>query len=577
MILLRLSLSILLAAIAGTAQSPLTTLFASNNGGSTGGANYFDLRVQGQDLTVFKIDVNSGAAVGTAGTLQVYLIPNSTYVGNMQAGPTAWGGVPAASGNLVSAGPDLPSTCVLNTYITLQANTTYAVALVAGGFPFRYTNGDGTPGVPGSGSNQTYTNPGELQLVAGAANNTPLTSTVFEPRVCNCSIHYLLGTGTPVTAANSRYGGGCYDTSIAYYEEFAPLTFDMGGTPATSTRDFVMTPNGVGGYVIGPGSGLWFGADGTGLNNVEGATPGSPPVSASILNVDEGVATIDLAASNFTHLTDVPGGSGGIETSLTISSNGSLSVDPGLQPDFTPSVFELLDGPQRFAPLWTDLSPNIQGSVHWDVDATTGNGYVTFHDVADFGLPPGTPGNSFQVAFLPNGVIEVRYEQVYQSLPAMVGLSMGNRATDPGPSDIFDAATMQTNTVDLGTVQVPPRLSANTAPVTGTGPIDLILEAISPNALFGAILTSGTQDLAGTDLGFLGMPGCNAHIDPFNNNSLGLLFFGSAQSVRQTFFSTVPTGLSGLTLYLQAGIYVPGSNPANAVVSNGLLLRIGDL
>jgi len=215
--------------------------------------------------------------------------------------------------------------------------------------------------------------------------------------------------------------------------------------------------------------------------------------------------------------------------------------------------------------------------VHWDVDATTGNGYVTFHEVADFGLPPGTPGNSFQVAFLPNGVIEVRYEQVYQSLPAMVGLSMGNRATDPGPSDIFDAAAMQTNTVDLGAVQVPPRLSANLRPVIGAGPLDLILEAISPNALFGAILTSGTQHLPRIDLGFLGMPGCNAHIDPFNNNSLGLLFFGSATSVRQTFLSTVPTGISGLTLYLQAGIYVPGSNPANAVVSNGLLLRIGDL
>jgi len=549
-----LPVAVLSLTVAMTAQSPLTTLFASNNGGSTGGANYFNLSVGGSDVTVFRIEVNSGAAVGTAGTLHIYTIQGGSYVGNTQAGPAAWGGSAVATGSLVSQGTDIPSVCTLNNSFTLLANTTYAIALAAGGFPFRYNNGNGTAGVPGSGTNQTYGNPFELMLQAGAANNVPLTSNTFEPRVCNCSIHYFLGAGPAIPALSDQYGAGCYDNSITYYEEFPALAFDMAGVPGVSVRSFQMVPNGGGGYMIGPGSDLWFGDDGTGLASTEGATPGAPPLSASILNVDDGVTTIDLAAAGFTHLVDVPGSHGGVETSLTIDSNGSISVDPGLQSDFTPSVAELLGGPQRFAPFWSDLSPNIQGSIHWDIDATTGNGYVTFLDVPDFGLPPGAPGNSFQIAFLPAGVIDVRYEDVFQSLPTLTGVSVGNGAPDPGPSDIYDAVSMLVNTVDLGAYQVSPKLFTNIRPVVGTGPLDLILDDLDANIIFGAILASATQDIPGTDLGFLGMPGCNAHIDPLVNDSLGLLFPAGAVSVTQTFAATIPPGFSGLTFFLQAGL-----------------------
>jgi len=561
-----------------SAQSPLTTTYANNNGGGVGGGLYFNLTVAaGSDVTLGAIETNFSSAIGTAGSLNVYIIgPGGTYVGNQAAGVGAWGGTPADSGVAVAAGVGIPTFVALSTGITLLAGQTYGVAYEAVGLAFAYTNGDGTPGVPGSGTNQSYSTL-DLQFDGGSANNLAFGAGIFDPRVANTTIHYVLGPGPIFTGLSEPYGGGCYNNPITYYELFPAMTFDMAGVAGISVNGFQLIPNGVGGYVISPASGLWFGDDGTGLANIEGATPGTAPISASILNVDDGVTTVDLAAIAFTNLINVPGGNLGIETSLTIDSNGRSSVDSGMGSDFTPTAAEMVAGPQMWANFWNDLSPNIQGGVHWDVDAGTTNGYMTFHNVPIFGVPAGAPGNTFQMAISPGGLIEMRYENISDSMPTIVGLTVGGGVADPGSSDIYDGLAMTVNIVDLGAFSSPPELNSNIRPVEGAGPLELITSNIDATVIFGAILASFVQDIPGTDLGFLGMPGCSAHIDPFVNSSLGLFFPAGSPSVSQTFAAIVPPGFSGLEFYMQAGLLQPGANAQGVVVTNGLRWRFGNL
>jgi len=116
-------------------------------------------------------------------------------------------------------------------------------------------------------------------------------------------------------------------------------------------------------------------------------------------------------------------------------------------------------------------------------------------------------------------------------------------------------------------------LAANARPLVGTT-VDLVVSNIPVRPLLGAVLISLLQDLPGTDLGFLGMPGCSAHIDPFNNVTLGA--FSPGGSSNSSSFAVVP-GFSGVEVFFQAGLFVPGVNLQNLLVSNALTLRIGNI
>jgi len=59
------------------AQSPLTTTYANNNGGSPGGSVYFDLTLN-TGIAITQLDTNTS---GLSGTLDLYTTP-TTYSGN---------------------------------------------------------------------------------------------------------------------------------------------------------------------------------------------------------------------------------------------------------------------------------------------------------------------------------------------------------------------------------------------------------------------------------------------------------------------------------------------------------------
>lgn len=189
-----LGATIFAAAIVPAAHSQsITTLFASNNGGSNGGSVFFDVAVAGNALSITGFDVNTGVFVPF--TMSVYTVAG-TYVGNeLNAG--AWTLVATGSGT--GMGEDNPSPVTLNAPFNLAANTTVGMALVMDASAnHEYTNGDG--------SNQMYMN-SDIMLTLGAATNSAFGPSVFTPRVWNGTVYYT-PVPEPATIAALSLGLG---------------------------------------------------------------------------------------------------------------------------------------------------------------------------------------------------------------------------------------------------------------------------------------------------------------------------------------------------------------------------------
>ena len=165
----------------GGTPSSITTLYGADNGGSEGGAVYFDITVGADDVEIYELDLNT-AETG-AFTVDVYTLEGS-YVGN-EGNPGAW--TMQATGSGTANGLDNPSNAVLDNTITLSAGTTYGMALVLdASHGHDYTNG--------TGGNQNYDN-GEIELSLGAASNVPFDGSPFSPRVWNGTLYYNVGGG----------------------------------------------------------------------------------------------------------------------------------------------------------------------------------------------------------------------------------------------------------------------------------------------------------------------------------------------------------------------------------------------
>ena len=170
--------------ITGGVSNPMpgtiSTLFDGGNGGSPGGAIYFDVTVGASDITLTDLEIHTGEA--GAFTMDVYAFAG-TYVGN-ETNAGAWG-TPVAVASGTSAGAGNPSPATLDVPVVLAGGTTYAMAFVLDGtHGHDYTNGDGT--------NEQYSN-ADLTIDLGSATNAPFTGTVFNPRVFNGTLNYMVG------------------------------------------------------------------------------------------------------------------------------------------------------------------------------------------------------------------------------------------------------------------------------------------------------------------------------------------------------------------------------------------------
>ncbi len=120
--------------------------------------------------------------------------------------------------------------------------------------------------------------------------------------------------------------------------------------------------------------------------------------------------------------------------SVFVNSNGNLTFGSG-DPDFSPSVGELLSDQPRIAPLWDDLSPNAAGLVFVESDATSAT--VTFDGVPEFFFGG---DNTFSVTLSDDGTVEISYGNI-DAPDNIVGVTEGGGAADPGPSDLSGSPT----------------------------------------------------------------------------------------------------------------------------------------
>ena len=523
--------SLLLAGMA-SAQSPLTTTFASSTflAATTGVTVYFDLDVL-TAVDISQIDANFYGAAGPQVYIEVWTF-NGTHVGN-NTSSNGWTQV-GTSNTVTSSGRDVPTACTFPTPIQLTPGLT-GVAIQHFGAGAAYTAGTGV-GLP-------YASTAEMVFLQGGSANPPIfNGTQNAPRVMNCSIHY-----TPVGgfAAATSIGNGCGGAAqfASYYENFPPQTFDLGGT-ATTYNSLLHSATG-NGYVVVPGSGNWF------------------PPSTALALTDNTVSTAQPLGFSF------PLANGTSTTDVWVCDDGYLWLSAAGIADFTPAVNEFLSQGARLAPCWMSLSP--QGNIYFDVDPNGQAAYVTWLDIAETGNA--SSRITMQVALFANGDFEYRYgAETLSSIGntfALVGQTPGGGVLDPNNRDIS-----ATPAFVLGPDQVTPDLLLSTLsrPVLGTS-WNLSVDDIPATTVFGLTII-GISDPAVLDLGFVGMPGCElrANIDILDgpwtptgtSYSLGLAI------------PALPLALSGFELFCQAATFSnPAVNAFGAITSNGMKGTLG--
>lgn len=551
------------------AQSPLTTSFAGGNSGNVGGGIYFNLTVSNAgSLTITQIDFNTTTAVGTPGTLAVFMGPQSWVGNNTQ--PALWTSV--ASGPVVTAATGTPTTCLLGGGGFTLGPGQYGIALVSQGFNWAYTNGGGA--VPSTISTAN----GRLTFNGGGAQNIaldPLAPT-FSPRLFNGSIHYTdPGVGTPIAVASQeKYGAGCVGRWTSFYEVW--------GNPAS---------NDLSNQTIR----LQFAGDR--YNVSMGGNPYTAPSG--------GAVTVALASGDTTFLASAaglapsailwPDGGGAgtqVATDLEISTEGYISPAPETNPnDVTPTFGELLGGQARWAPHWKNQNPLTLGNITLEVEAVTGAYVVSYNGVA---CPTGaTTTSTYQVAFLPSGDVEYRYATMSVngggSFPEVVGWSVGagpgGPALDRGSMDITAAAPFSTAGQDNAplTLSMTDAGGAAARPVLGTNPklnIQNYGDATHPFLGLGVLVLSFTQINPGIPLTAVGFaaPECSVYA---GSGSVGVVFMTPVPGphIQDFINGGIPNNptFNGALLFAQVGTFTNGYNPAGILSSNGLRLKLGTL
>ena len=548
------------------AQSPLSLPFTSNNGLGVNSCIFFDLNVTDPTgITITGLDVNSSSVVGTVGSVELYT-KAGTYVGSQQV-PANW--ALASSGGTISAGQNLPSPVCLTGGGAFLATGSYGICLRHVNVAIRYTNSTGT----------VTASTAEVSFSGGqsAGATTPFSGAPINNRIFNGNIYYNIGNvpGGPCPPFGTKtvFGQGCYPaTGDSWYENYASgltgaTAFDLAGTPGAETV-LAATSLGPVGYAVASGSSAWF----TPVNKV--LTNAAAPVAMG----DDSMSGPQTLPFSFTY-------PGGTVTIMHVCSNGWIHLGPTTLTtgDFTPTAAEMHTLQPRLFPLWGDWQPAINAQpasgVYYDVDPSGQTVYYTWLDVADrrAQVPvAGATSVNFQVAISSNGSVEYRYRNMTPAATGvgvvMVGYSKGNLNVSGGPTS-----------VDLGSRDI-----SATIPFVTNGPDSRPLAIDSNAPRFGQnwnLTTTGITPVSpiaitffgpaavnpGLDLGFLGAPGCNAHISAILGDLTGASVAGTA-----TVTLAIPNNplLGGVVIVAQS-VCLTLANSLGLQTSNGVSGSIG--
>jgi hypothetical protein len=128
---------------------------------------------------------------------------------------------------------------------------------------------------------------------------------------------------------------------------------------------------------------------------------------------------------------------GATRTSVFVNSNGNLTFGAG-SADFSESLAEFLSGPPRIAPLWDDL--DARGGLVI-VERTPISLTLHYVSVPEF---LSTSPNYFSTTLLVGGFLVLDWGPTARS-DALVGLTGGGGAPDPGEADLSGLRLLRTN------------------------------------------------------------------------------------------------------------------------------------
>ncbi|HEX6812436.1 MAG TPA: hypothetical protein VF384_12480 [Planctomycetota bacterium] len=537
-------------ASAQTFNCPLGQPLTSPNQGNPNGGLYFNLTVN-VPITFLNLNyVASEVSPTGPSSLNLFVGP-STWVNNVSANPGPWTLVASTTPVNVTTGVDTPVTGVLNPAgpnpgpVCFEPGN-YGIVLQAVGHSWGYQNGLFTFNSPG----------GEFSCVTGGASNAFLTLPTFSPRSINGSIDYQIG-GTPMPfARRTPYGAGCYNLFQSFYEMM----------PSTATgqdlanKTIRLTFDGV--------NNRW--------SNVNFVTPVPivPPVSASLGHGNDTNITVNLVNSQPILFPNI-GGIGVATSTVEMCSNGYITLLGTNPVTANPTVAGFLSGSPRIG-NWVNLDPTTGGTTHYDYEVATATHLFTWQGVNLSGIAASP--NSFQIAFIPNGDVEIRYGAMSVAgggaWPTLVGFTPGGNSADPGTIDLSVALPISTAPV----TQPPLALAASTNPVLGA-----IVDLTTSNATglsFGINFIS-LSDLppfspVGFDLGIIGAPGCVANVDI--NQGISTVISNIGPPLPPMLVSLpIPNTqtILGLNLYSQSIWLDATQNPFGMLTSNGMNLKVG--
>jgi hypothetical protein len=354
----------------------------------------------------------------------------------------------------------------------------------------------------------------------------------------------FLPSGPGTFATNTTVGLGCVRQFTSLYETFpTPAAFDLANTAIS------WVPVG-GSYLVLPGLSTYV--------------PPSP--TATTLTLANDAETSVALSGTF----PFPGGT---TTSLTVCSNGYVSVASGNGTGSAPSPLTMLNAPRTAWWNWHDYNPAIAGSgpVRFEQIGTTA--YVTFDGVWDAGGTSATNASTFQFQFdVGSGFVHLVIGATSTlGNGRLVGYSPGGNSADPGNTDLSAALA---GTITLATNDVLPLvLAGGTRPLINTT-WTLNVANVPASGTVG-IDIFGLSNPNVADLGFLGAPGCGARA------SLDLLSAWIVAGSTHSYSLALPNSpaLVNFHVFTQSAVLQPGVNTllGGIITSNGIDGRIGDL
>lgn len=277
----------------------ITTTFASNNGGSSGWVNMFDVDVlSSTGLVVTSLEVNISSSVNTPFTIDVYTIPN-TYVGN-DGNAAAWTKVSSGAGTAV--GRDMPTPVDVTDFVLSPG--TQGLAIHYMGPSMAYTNG--------TGNNQTYRN-NEIELNLGLVRAGFFTGTTFTPRVWNGTIYYNGGGFTCNASSSLSIGSpGSIDLSGGPTADFYQIAASLGNATTINFGrcSIALNVDDVLRYSVTTGVPFFRGYRGQ-LSSGAATATFAPPALPALIGVDIYHAAVALGQGGVTDCTNT------IKTTLT--------------------------------------------------------------------------------------------------------------------------------------------------------------------------------------------------------------------------------------------------------------------